>query len=81
MTDQRPRLFLIDGSWYIFRAFFAIPPLSNASGLPTNKADVPIQIDADDLRARGPDLEKVRMLFNELGFVNLLKILEFNQAA
>jgi DNA polymerase-1 len=36
MTDQRPRLFLIDGSGYSFRAFFAIPPLSNASGLPTN---------------------------------------------
>ena len=36
MTDPSPRLFLIDGSSYIFRAFFAIPPLSNAAGLPTN---------------------------------------------
>ncbi|MBI1996654.1 MAG: hypothetical protein HYU31_03865 [Deltaproteobacteria bacterium] len=36
MADQSPRLFLIDGSSYIFRAFFAIPPLSNAAGLPTN---------------------------------------------
>ena len=36
MTEQKPRLFLIDGSAYIFRAFFAIPPLSNAAGLPTN---------------------------------------------
>lgn len=36
MADQLPRLFLIDGSSYIFRAFFAIPPLSNAAGLPTN---------------------------------------------
>src|SRR3990172_2332961 len=37
MTDQRPRLFLIDGSSYIFRAFFAIPPsFKNAAGLPTN---------------------------------------------
>ncbi len=36
MTAQPPRLFLIDGSSYIFRAFFAIPPLSNAAGLPTN---------------------------------------------
>jgi len=34
--DNLPRLFLIDGSSYIFRAFFAIPPLSNAAGLPTN---------------------------------------------
>jgi DNA polymerase-1 len=36
MTEPRPRIFLIDGSSYIFRAFFAIPPLSNARGLPTN---------------------------------------------
>jgi len=36
MANQLPRLFLIDGSSYIFRAFFAIPPLSNAAGLPTN---------------------------------------------
>lgn len=37
MTDQPSRLFLIDGSAYIFRAFFAIPPtLKNAAGLPTN---------------------------------------------
>ncbi|HEX9661160.1 MAG TPA: 5'-3' exonuclease H3TH domain-containing protein, partial [Candidatus Binatia bacterium] len=36
MTDQSPRLFLIDGSAYIFRAFFAIPPLKNSTGLPTN---------------------------------------------
>jgi DNA polymerase-1 len=36
MTDQPPRLFLIDGSAYIFRAFFAIPPLNNSAGLPTN---------------------------------------------
>ena len=31
-----PRLFLIDGSSYIFRAFFAMPELYNAAGLPTN---------------------------------------------
>jgi DNA polymerase-1 len=35
MTD-RPRLFLIDGSSYIYRAFFAIRHLSNSNGLPTN---------------------------------------------
>ena len=35
MTASR-RLFLIDGSSYIFRAFFAIPPLNNSTGLPTN---------------------------------------------
>jgi 5'-3' exonuclease len=31
-----PRLFLIDGSSYIYRAFFALPELYNAAGLPTN---------------------------------------------
>ena len=37
MTEQAPRLFLIDGSSYIFRAFFALPPtLKTAAGLPTN---------------------------------------------
>ncbi|MGH7771257.1 MAG: 5'-3' exonuclease [Candidatus Binatia bacterium] len=32
-TDSR--VYLIDGSSYIFRAFFALPPLTNSSGLPT----------------------------------------------
>ena len=35
MSD-RPRLFLVDGSSYIFRAFYAIRHLSNSKGLPTN---------------------------------------------
>lgn len=38
MSDE-PRkepLYLVDGSGYIFRAFFAIAPLSNRAGLPTN---------------------------------------------
>jgi DNA polymerase-1 len=30
------RLILIDGSSFLFRAFHAVPPLSNAQGLPTN---------------------------------------------
>ena len=36
MAAQIPRLFLVDGSAYIFRAYFAMPPLSNDAGLPTN---------------------------------------------
>jgi DNA polymerase-1 len=35
MSD-RPRLFLLDGSSYIFRAFYAIRHLSNSKGFPTN---------------------------------------------
>ena len=34
--SERPRLLLIDGSSYIFRAFFAIGHLSNSKGFPTN---------------------------------------------
>src|SRR5271156_6463503 len=36
MAEERPTLYLIDGSGYIFRAFFALPPLNNSRGLPTN---------------------------------------------
>ncbi|MGZ3558728.1 MAG: hypothetical protein ACXU97_06415, partial [Thermodesulfobacteriota bacterium] len=35
MSD-RPKLFLIDGSSYMYRAFYAIAHLSNSKGLPTN---------------------------------------------
>ncbi|HPG94172.1 MAG TPA: DNA polymerase I [Dokdonella sp.] len=35
MPHSRPRLVLIDGSSYLFRAFHALPPLSNAAGEPT----------------------------------------------
>jgi len=34
--NPEPRLFLIDASSYIYRAFFALPHLSNSKGLPTN---------------------------------------------
>ena len=36
MPEQTPRrLVLIDGSAYLYRAFHALPPLSNAAGEPT----------------------------------------------
>src|SRR5437879_6754171 len=35
MADARRQLFLVDGSGYIFRAFFALPPLSTSQGMPT----------------------------------------------
>lgn len=34
--NKKKRLFLIDGSSYIYRAFFGLPHLSNSKGLPTN---------------------------------------------
>lgn len=36
MAERRKTLYLIDGSSYIFRAYYAIQPLSNSKGLPTN---------------------------------------------
>jgi len=36
MSGQRPRLVLVDGSSYLYRAFFALPPLTGPAGLPTN---------------------------------------------
>jgi len=36
MSEPCPRLFLVDGSSFIFRAFFGIPPRVNLNGLPTN---------------------------------------------
>ncbi|MEJ2699585.1 MAG: 5'-3' exonuclease H3TH domain-containing protein, partial [Desulfuromonadales bacterium] len=36
MTEQPPRIYLIDGSSYIYRAYYAIPHLSNARGIATN---------------------------------------------
>jgi DNA polymerase-1 len=36
MPEQRRELVLVDGSGYIFRAFFALPQLNNSRGMPTN---------------------------------------------
>ncbi len=35
MTKPRSKLILVDGSSYLYRAFFALPPLSNSRGEPT----------------------------------------------
>jgi DNA polymerase-1 len=35
MTDKKPPLVLVDGSSYLFRAFHALPPLTNSKGRPT----------------------------------------------
>ncbi len=36
MGEPKRELILVDGSGYIFRAFFAIPQLNNSRGIPTN---------------------------------------------
>ena len=35
LSMSRPRLVLIDGSSYLYRAFHALPPLTNSAGEPT----------------------------------------------
>ncbi len=35
MTDKKPPFVLVDGSSYLFRAFHALPPLTNSKGQPT----------------------------------------------
>jgi DNA polymerase-1 len=35
-ADARKRLILVDGSSFLFRAYHAVPPLTNAKGEPTN---------------------------------------------
>ncbi len=35
MTEKKPPLVLVDGSSYLFRAFHALPPLTNSKGQPT----------------------------------------------
>ena len=36
MAEHQRNLYLVDGSGYIFRAFFGLPQLNNSRGLPTN---------------------------------------------
>ncbi len=36
MTSDRKHVFLVDGSGFIFRAFHALPPMSNPAGVPVN---------------------------------------------
>ena len=38
MPGDRPRLYLVDGSSYIYRAFHALPPLTSPNGIPTQAA-------------------------------------------
>ena len=54
MSD-RPRLLLIDGSSYIFRAFYAIGHLSNSKGLPTNATYGFTQMVLKVLKEQRPD--------------------------
>ncbi|HJR76417.1 MAG TPA: DNA polymerase I [Nitrospiraceae bacterium] len=60
-----PTLYLIDGSAYIYRAFFALPPLSNSRGLQTNAVYGFTTMLLKILREQKPDY--VAVVFDEGG--------------
>jgi len=61
----RPILYLIDGSAYLYRAFFALPDLSTAAGLPTNAVYGFITMLQKIIRERRPDY--LAVVFDEKG--------------
>lgn len=64
MTD-RPKLYLIDGSSYIYRAFYAMSRLSNAQGLPTQAIFGFIQMIRKIVEQEKPDY--LAMVFDAKG--------------
>ncbi len=62
---QRPAVYLIDGSAYLYRAFFALPDLSTAAGLPTNAVYGFITMLQKIIRERRP--EYLAVVFDEKG--------------
>ncbi len=64
MTDQ-PKLYLIDGSSYIYRAFFAIGRLTNPQGMPTQAVFGFIQMIRKILEQEKP--EHLAMVFDAKG--------------
>ncbi|MCP9456099.1 MAG: DNA polymerase I, partial [Nitrospira sp.] len=64
-TDPRPTLYLIDGSAYVYRAFFALPPLRNSKGLQTNAIYGFTTMLLKILRERQPD--GIAVAFDEKG--------------
>jgi DNA polymerase-1 len=64
-TDRRPTLYLIDGSAYIYRAFFALPALNNSKGLQTNAVYGFTTMLLKIIRERQPD--GIAVAFDEKG--------------
>jgi len=64
-ATSRRTCYLIDGSTYIYRAFFALPALSNSKGLPTNAVYGFTTMLMKILRERKPDC--LAITFDEKG--------------
>ena len=62
---ERPVLYLIDGSAYLYRAFFALPDLSTSTGLPTNAVYGFTTMLQKIIRERHP--EYLAVVFDEKG--------------
>ncbi len=62
---KRPTLYLIDGSAYIYRAFFALPALNNSKGLQTNAVYGFMTMLLKIIRERKPD--GLAVAFDEKG--------------
>ncbi|MGQ0694100.1 MAG: DNA polymerase I [Nitrospiraceae bacterium] len=62
---KRPTLYLIDGSAYIYRAFFALPALNNSKGLQTNAVYGFTTMLLKIIRERNPD--GLAVAFDEKG--------------
>jgi DNA polymerase I len=62
---QQPKLYLIDGSSYIYRAFFAIRRLTNAPGMPTNAVFGFLQMIKKIIEQENP--EYLAMVFDAKG--------------
>jgi DNA polymerase-1 len=56
MTEPRPRLFLIDGYYIIYRSFFAQARLSTSRGQPTHAVYIVVQTLRKLLREQRPEL-------------------------
>jgi DNA polymerase-1 len=66
MTEKKkPTLYLIDGSNYVYRAFFAIQGLTNSRGVPTNAVFGFNNMLAKLLRDRKP--EHIAVVFDAKG--------------
>src|SRR5438128_12426400 len=65
LMTQRPVLYLIDGSAYLYRAFFALPDLSTSTGLPTNAVYGFTTMLQKIIRERRP--EYLAVVFDEKG--------------
>jgi len=65
MPTSRPTCYLIDGSAYIYRAFFALPALSNSRGIQTNAVYGFTTMLMKILRERKPDC--LAITFDEKG--------------